>query len=127
MEVQEYWLFDPKGEWIPEQLRGYRLRGEQYEPITDGCSLPLKLRLQADGSLIGFYREESGEKLLAPDELVAALRAESEARQNAEAQLEQERQRTEQERKRAEQAETQVQALVAQLKAMGVDVDESRR
>jgi len=22
IEVQEYWLFDPKGEWIPEQLRG---------------------------------------------------------------------------------------------------------
>ena len=29
--VQEYWQFDPKGEWIPEQLRGYRLRGEVYE------------------------------------------------------------------------------------------------
>jgi Uncharacterized protein conserved in cyanobacteria len=24
--VQEYWLFDPKGEWIKSKLRGYRLQ-----------------------------------------------------------------------------------------------------
>ena len=29
--VKEYWLFDPRGEWIKEKLRGYRLRGESYE------------------------------------------------------------------------------------------------
>jgi Uma2 family endonuclease len=29
--VQEYWLFDPKGEWIAEQLKGYRLRDEIYD------------------------------------------------------------------------------------------------
>ncbi len=38
LEVQEYWLFDPKGEWIEQRLRGYRLRGESYEPITDSRS-----------------------------------------------------------------------------------------
>ncbi|WP_299407985.1 Uma2 family endonuclease [Acaryochloris sp. IP29b_bin.148] len=131
MEVQEYWLFDPKGEWIAEKLRGYRLRGEQYEPIMDGCSLPLKLRLQVDDTRIGFYRED-GEKLLAPDELVEALQTEVKARQDVETQLEQERQRAEkeqqraeQERQRAEQAEMQVQALMAKLKAMETDIDES--
>ena len=36
--VQEYWLFDPKGEWIPEQLRGYRLTAGEYQPITDRYS-----------------------------------------------------------------------------------------
>ena len=84
LKVKEYWLFDPKGEWIPEQLRGYRLRGEQYDLITDGCSVPLKLQLQADDNLIGFYREKTGEKLLAPDELMEALQVEAKARQNAE-------------------------------------------
>lgn len=84
--VQEYWQFDPKGEWIPEQLRGYRLRGEVYEPITDFQSQPLQLRLAVDGKLIAFYRLDSGEKLLIPDELAAALK-------QAEAQAEQERQR----------------------------------
>jgi Uma2 family endonuclease len=134
MEVQEYWLFDPKGEWITEQLRGYRLRGEQYEPITDERSVPLKLQLQADDNLIGFYQEETGEKLLAPDELVEALQIEAKARQEAETQLEQEHQRAEQEhqraeqeRQRAEQAEAQAQTLMAQLQAMGVDGDEERK
>jgi Uma2 family endonuclease len=102
LEVQEYWLFDPKGEWIAEQLRGYRLNGEQYEPIIDGRSEPLKLRLQVEYTLIGFYREDTGEKLLAPDELIAALREETQARQNLEQQLAQERQNVEQERQAKE-------------------------
>ncbi len=116
LEVQEYWLFDPKGEWIPEQLRGYRLQGDGYAAIADGRSEPLQLRLQMDGALIGFYREDTGEKLLAPGELVQALQAETLARQSAEEQAEQERQR-------AEQAETQVARLQAQLKALGVNPD----
>jgi Uma2 family endonuclease len=82
--VKEYWLFDPKGEWIPEQLKGYRLRGETYEPITDSRSEPLQLRLAIEGKLIGFYREDTGEKLLVPDELAEALKQETQARQQAE-------------------------------------------
>lgn len=87
--VTEYWLFDPKGEWIEEKLRGYRLHREEYEPITDGRSQPLKLRLEIDGHFIAFYREDTGEKLLIPSELAQALRAETQARQNAEEQVEQ--------------------------------------
>lgn len=102
LEVQEYWLFDPRGEWIPEKLQGYRLRGDRYEPITDGRCQPLALRLQVEDQLIGFYREDTGEKLLAPDDLLQALQQEILARQEIEQQLEQERQRTEQERQRAE-------------------------
>ena len=116
LEVQEYWLFDPKGEWIPEQLRGYRLQGDGYAAIADGRSEPLQLRLQVDSTLIGFYREDTGEKLLAPDELVQALRAETLARQTAE-------ERAEQERHRADRAELQVARLQAQLKALGVNPD----
>ena len=72
--VQEYWQFDPKGEWIAEQLRGYRLHRDLYEPITDSRSEPLQLRLAVEGRLIGFYRLDTGEKLLIPDELAQALR-----------------------------------------------------
>ncbi len=112
--VKEYWLFDPKGEWIEEKLRGYRLRGEIYESITDSRSEPLQLRLQIEGRLIGFYREDNGEKLLIPDELAAALQQEVVARQQAEEQVEQQRQR-------AEQAEAEVEQLKAKLREMGVD------
>ncbi len=88
LEVKEYWLFDPKGQWIPEKLQGYRLRGETYELITDNLSEPLKLRLAVEDKLIGFYRLDTGEKLLIPSELAAAL-------EQAQAQAEQERQRRE--------------------------------
>lgn len=113
--VKEYWLFDPKGEWVEQKLRGYRLRGEIYEPIQDGRSEPLQLRLVIEERLIGFYREDTGEKLLIPDELVQVLGQEVLARQQAEALAEQERQRAEQERQRAEQAESQIEKLKARL------------
>ncbi|HEY9673934.1 MAG TPA: Uma2 family endonuclease [Waterburya sp.] len=89
LEVQEYWLFDPKGEWIEERLQGYRLRGESYELITDNRSESLQLRLAVEGELIGFYREDTGEKLLIPDELVQALQEEVKARHQAEERAEQ--------------------------------------
>ncbi|MBD1807312.1 Uma2 family endonuclease [Microcoleus sp. FACHB-SPT15] len=121
--VKEYWLFDPKGEWVKEQLRGYRLRGDAYEPIQDNRSEPLQLRLQVEGRLISFTREDTGEKLLIPDELAQTLRQEVLARQQAEKQAQQERQRAEQERQRAEQAESQVEQLKAKLRSLGVDPD----
>lgn len=114
LEIAEYWQFDPKGEWISEQLRGYRFAGDRYEPITDGRSAPLQLRLVVDGPLIALYREDTGAKLLAPDELVTALRAESRLREQAEVQAEQERQR-------AEQAEAEVERLKQQLRSLGID------
>lgn len=93
LEVQEYWLFDPKGEWIEQKLQGYRLQGDIYQPITDSCSEPLQLRLAVEGKLIGFYRLNNGEKLLVSDELVEALRQETLKRIEAEREAEQERQR----------------------------------
>jgi membrane protein involved in colicin uptake len=98
--------------------------------------------LAEEGKLIGFYREDTGEKLLIPEELWAALQAEIEVRieaqkiakaerQRAEResqQAEQERQRAEQERQRAEQAEQiagqerqRAEQLVAQLRALGIE------
>lgn len=81
MGVEEYWLFDPKGEWIPEKLRGYRLQdiviaGTEetfYQPIQDGISQALQLRLQVEDKLIGFYRLSNGEKLPIPNELLETV------------------------------------------------------
>ncbi len=67
--IEEYWQFDPKGEWISEKLRGYRLFRDEYIPIEDSYSPALGLRLEVDGALIAFYRLDNGEKLLIPDEL----------------------------------------------------------
>jgi Uma2 family endonuclease len=100
--VKEYWLFDPRGEWIEEQLRGYWLHEEGYRQITDSRSAVLQLRLQVEGQLIGFYREDTGEKLLVPQELADALGEEKAARLQAEAENER---------------------LKAQLRALGADPD----
>jgi Uma2 family endonuclease len=98
--ILEYWLFDPKGEWIEEKLRGYRLEDETYQLITDGISQPLGLRVAVEGEVLGFYRLDTGEKLLTPTELAE--------------QLQQERQRASQERQRADK-------LAEYLRSQGVD------
>ncbi|MGD1862878.1 MAG: Uma2 family endonuclease [Leptolyngbyaceae cyanobacterium] len=117
LEVPEYWLFDPKGEWIVEKLRGYRLEGDRYISITDGISTALGLRLVIEDTLIGFYRQDTGEKLMAPDELVEALRAEKLVSARAE-------ERAQQAEERAQQAEDRADALAARLRALGVDPED---
>ena len=67
--IEEYWQFDPKGEWISEQLRGFRLVDGQYVPTLNSISIALGLRLEVTGALISFYRSDNGEKLLIPVEL----------------------------------------------------------
>ena len=67
--IEEYWQFDPKGQWIEEKLRGYRLVNETYLPIETSESQALGLRLEVSGALISFYRLDNGEKLLIPVEL----------------------------------------------------------
>ncbi|GEM_PF-5756232 len=71
---------------------------------------PLQLKLQVEGQLISFYREDTGEKLLVPGELAQALNQEAEARQQAE--------------RRAEEAERQVAQLQERLRSLGIDPDE---
>ncbi len=91
--VKEYWLFDPKGEWIHEKLKGYRLRNNLYEIIEDNRSEPLQLQLKVEGQLICFYREDTGEKLLIPEELAAALKQKEAELQQKEIELQQEKQK----------------------------------
>jgi len=108
--VQEYWLFDPYGEWIPEQLQGYRLNQYGlYELITNSCSEVLQLRFQAEGYLIGFYRLDNNEKLLTPDELFLASQ---EANQRAEESSQQ-----------AQLEKARADRLAERLRALGIDPD----
>ena len=117
LEVPEYWLFDPRGEWISEKLRGYRLEDDRYSPITDNLSRALGLRLEIEETLISFYQIETGEKLMVPDELVEALRAEQLARADAE-------ERANQSEERAIQAERRAEALAERLRSLGIDPNE---
>jgi hypothetical protein len=110
MGVQEYWLFDPKGEWIAEKLRGYRLIGEEYVPNPESISQQLGLRLEVAGTLLDFYRLSDGEKLRSLPEMAQ--------------QAQQERQRAATAEQRAEAAEQQVALLMARLQELGIDPDQ---
>ena len=119
--IQEYWLFDPKGEWLDGQLQGYRLVQGQYQQITDGRSRVLNLQLVVEGKLLGFYRQDTGEKLLIADELAEALEAEVQAKQ-AEVRAKQEA--LEQLQREQERADN-LQALLARYQEQFGTLDDS--
>jgi Uma2 family endonuclease len=109
--VTEYWQFDPRGEWIPDKLRGYRLQGDEepaYVPITDNLSQVLQLRLVVEDKIIAFYRLDDGVRLLPLEELNIAL--EQQIEQTAAA-----AQRAESESQRADRAIQKTQELEAQI------------
>jgi len=89
MGVKEYWLFDPKDEWLGGQLQGYRLngheKGDEYVAIADGVSQELGLRLSVENKKIALYRLDNGEKLPFPEELAEQVTRERQAKQEAEA------------------------------------------
>jgi Uma2 family endonuclease len=85
MGVQEYWLFDPKNEWVKGQLQGYRLNDDdKYDRINDGQSLVLGLRLSIEDKKIALHRLDNGEKLPFPSELAEQVNQERQAKLAAE-------------------------------------------
>jgi Uma2 family endonuclease len=107
--VTEYWQFDPRGEWIPDKLRGFRLQGDEelvYAPISDNLSQVLQLRLVVEGKIIAFYRLDDGVKLLPLAELNIALEQQVEQTEEASQRAEEASQRAEEASQRAE-AESQ--------------------
>jgi Uma2 family endonuclease len=90
--VQEYFLYDPLAEYLKPPLQGFRLEAGQYEPIApavDGslhCAA-LGLRLSIENQRLRLTDEATGEPLLRPAEVAAALRSEAAARSVAEQQL----------------------------------------
>jgi Uma2 family endonuclease len=109
--VTEYWQFDPRGEWISEQLRGFRLHGNEepvYVPISDNRSEVLQLQLAVEDKIIAFYRLDNGVKLLPVEELNTALEQQI-------AQTAAESQRADREAQRARELEAQLSRYQQQL------------
>jgi Uma2 family endonuclease len=103
--VQEYFLYDPLGEYLRPPLQGYRLQEGEYQrilPEANGglTSQTLVLELQVEEGRLRLVNPATGERLLTPAEAQAAHRAEASARRAAEAELE--RLRTELARLRGE-------------------------
>jgi Uma2 family endonuclease len=90
--VQEYFICDPLAEYLKPPLRGFRLTNGEYVPMmyTEEDTLlseQLGLRLLLADNRLRLINHATGEHLLRPAEMAAALRAEAEARHAVEQRL----------------------------------------
>ena len=73
LKVKEYFLFDPRADYLKPRLKGYRLRGGEYLPIAvvDGRmpSKMLELHLETDGQELRLFDPIAKEWLPTPKEL----------------------------------------------------------
>ena len=115
--IREYWLFDPKGEFLDPPLRGLVLQNGEYGELPGRMengvrvlrSRVLGLDLRAEGSALRFRDPVTGEDLRTIEEADARGDQEAAARQRAEA-----AKRTQ---ARSAELEARVRALEAQLTA----------
>jgi Uma2 family endonuclease len=89
LHVSEYFLFDPKEDYLEPSMQGYRLTNGEYRPIrmTEGRlrSRKLGLLLERDGTDLRLVNPDTGERLPTKTE---ALTTAEEARLNTEAENE---------------------------------------
>lgn len=89
--VEEYFLFDPLGEYLRPRLQGLRLEGGRYQPLVQRVDGALESRttglvLKPEGKQLRLVDKETGETLLTAAEAdEARLVAEELARQEADA------------------------------------------
>jgi Uma2 family endonuclease len=114
LRVKEYFLFDPRGDYLDPPLQGYRLRKGEYVPIRPVHGrLPsriLGLHLEQDGDQLRLYNPGTGRWLPTPEEArdqeAAARRQEARARRAAEAENERLRREVEELRRRLAEKHT---------------------
>jgi Uma2 family endonuclease len=99
MQVPEYFLYDPLGEWLKPPLQGFRLNDGAYEsipPDADGgiVSRELGIRFVLENGELAMFDVHTGERLLCNRELAEqqSARAQHESRRadDAERRLQQE-------------------------------------
>ena len=123
LKVREYFLFDPRGDYLDPPLRGYRLRQGQYRPIraVQGRlpSQVMGLHLERDGQVLRLWNPATGTWL--PTHLEARQQAEeraedeAQARQQAEARAQQAEERAEKEARARQWAEAEAERLRQEL------------
>ena len=128
IQVPEYFLFDPKGEYLDPPLQGYVLRGGEYVRLEmlEG-RLPsevLGLQLERDDVWLRFYNSATGLWLPTPEEREAELEAESERAAAERERAETERERAEAERERLA---TELRSSNKELERLRQELEEWRR
>jgi Uma2 family endonuclease len=124
LKVKEYFLFDPRAEYLWPPLQGFRLEEGRYVPIefVDGRlpSLELGLHLEKRGSTLKFYNPSTGEVLPTPDER-------RELAEEARSQAEEGHQRAEEARSQAEEARQRAEEARSQAEEGRELAEEARR
>jgi Uma2 family endonuclease len=121
--VQEYFLFDPLGEYLHPQLQAFRLQDGFYAPIAaneDGAvfSQELQLILQPEVHLLRLIDPRTNQTLPTLDEAVELMMEALERAATENQRAEQEAQRTQAETQRANTAEAELAHLRAELEEL---------
>ncbi len=128
--VQEYFLFDPLGEYLAPPLQGFALLGGRYQPLSlapDGtlASRALGLRVRPEGDLLRIIDAVTGRVIPTSSEALELARRERQRAQIEAQRAETEAQRAETEAKkaaaeaqRADAAETRIAQLQAELERL---------
>jgi Uma2 family endonuclease len=120
LKIPEYFLFDPRAEWLKPSMQGFRLTAEGYVPIEPVAGrLPsevLGLHLERDGLVCRLFDPRSARRLLAPREQAAEAKAALFQSEAALLQSEAARLRTESENERLRQ---ELEALRGRLPSNG--------
>jgi len=92
--VQEYFLYDPLGEYLRPPIQGYQLQEGEYQRLPSGgegelTSQVLGVELRVEAGRLRVVDPTTGERLLTPAEAQAARRAAEARAAQAEVELEQ--------------------------------------
>ena len=118
--VQEYYLFDPRSQYLKPPLKGYRLRDGEYRPLKGPPfrSRVLGLLLEQHGERLRFREPASGALLSSPDEERSGRLQAEQAREQAEQAREQAEQARQQEREARLASEQRARELEQQLERL---------
>ncbi|HRJ45190.1 MAG: Uma2 family endonuclease [Caldilineaceae bacterium] len=132
LQISEYFIFDPLGEYLPGQIRGFRLERNRYLPIrpnSDGTltSYELNARLRVEDYLLRIIDPVTNKPVPGLNEaMYEAERAMKRAEQEAQ-RAEQEAQRAEQEAQRAEQEAQRADAAEAEIERQRQIIEQLRK
>ncbi|MBC7225681.1 MAG: Uma2 family endonuclease [Thermoflexales bacterium] len=89
--VQEYFIFDPQGEYLQPPLMAFRLTPQGYRRVEEAplVSQVLGLELRLEGNFLRLVDPRTGERLLTPLEAQEARRQAETALRRAEEEIEQ--------------------------------------
>ncbi len=127
LHVTEYFLFDPRAEYLNPPLRGYRLAGGEYVPIEPVAGrLPSEVsgvHLERDGQDLRFYDPALGQWM--PTYIERAEDAEAERRE-AEVRVETARREAEAARLEADSLRRELEELRRRLDGASIDGPDDR-